>query len=177
MVLQQAFERPEGSSEMPPGARDQDGDVNMDMPSASTSTSSSKPAAAPPKSTPAAAPRAPTPEPEADADDEEAQAKKVALALKAEGTDAYKRRDFDVAVEKFEKAWETWQGDVTFLTNLSGGWPPGVGNGDLGAHCDVLSPPPAVYFEKGDYAKCIEACDKAVEEGRSLRVDYKIIAK
>lgn len=35
----------------------------------------------------------------------------------------------------------------------------------------------AVYFEQGEYQKCIETCDKAVEEGRDLRADYKVIAK
>ncbi|KAH9991493.1 activator of Hsp70 and Hsp90 chaperone [Russula vinacea] len=44
--------------------------------------------------------------------------------------------------------------DVTFLTNLA-----------------------AAYFEQGDYDKSIEACQKAVDEGRELRADYKLVAK
>jgi len=35
----------------------------------------------------------------------------------------------------------------------------------------------AVYFEQGDYDKSIETCEKAVDEGRSLRADFKLIAK
>ena len=35
----------------------------------------------------------------------------------------------------------------------------------------------AVQFEKGDYEACIADCDQAVETGRSLRADYKLVAK
>lgn len=35
----------------------------------------------------------------------------------------------------------------------------------------------AAYFEKEDYEKSITTCEKAVEEARSLRADFKLIAK
>jgi len=35
----------------------------------------------------------------------------------------------------------------------------------------------AAYFEQQDYDKAIEVCEKAVDEGRSLRADYKLVAK
>jgi len=34
-----------------------------------------------------------------------------------------------------------------------------------------------VFFEKGDYEACAKACDDAVEKGRELRVDYKLVGK
>lgn len=87
-------------------------------------------------------------------DEEEAKAKKDAEAAKKAGSEAYKKRDFDEAEKQYLKAWEAWPKDITFLTNLG-----------------------AVYFEKGDYDKCIETCEKAVDEGRSIRADYKLVAK
>ena len=35
----------------------------------------------------------------------------------------------------------------------------------------------AVYFEQRDDDKCIEVCQQAVEKGRELRADFKLIAK
>ena len=35
----------------------------------------------------------------------------------------------------------------------------------------------AAKFEKGDYQGAIEVCQKAVDEGRDLRADFKIVAK
>jgi len=91
---------------------------------------------------------------EEDEDDEEVKAKKEAEAEKKLGSEAYKKRDFETAVTHFSKAWDIWPKDITFLTNLG-----------------------AVYFEQGDYNKCIETCEKAVEEGREIRADYKLVAK
>ena len=35
----------------------------------------------------------------------------------------------------------------------------------------------AVQFEQGEYDKCIATCEKAIEEGRPIRADFKLIAK
>jgi stress-induced-phosphoprotein 1 len=58
-------------------------------------------------------------EPEDDEDDE-AKAKKEAENEKQKGSEAYKKRDFATASQAFEKAWELWPKDITFLTNLAG---------------------------------------------------------
>ncbi|KAK1247684.1 hypothetical protein MKX07_000572 [Trichoderma sp. CBMAI-0711] len=97
----------------------------------------------------------PTPEPEPL--DEEALEKKKkkeeADKEKALGTENYKKRNFDAAIEHYSKAWEIYQ-DITYLNNLG-----------------------AAYFEKGDYDKCIETCQKAIDEGRQIYADFKLIAK
>ena len=93
------------------------------------------------------------PEPE----DEEAIAKKKAKEEadreKALGTEKYKKREFDEAIAHYTKAWEMHQ-DITYLTNLG-----------------------AAHFEKGDYDACIETCQKAVDHGREVLADFKLIAK
>lgn len=58
---------------------------------------------------------------EPEEDDEEAKAKKEAEAAKKTGSEAYKKREFDVAAASFQKAWDLWPKDITFLTNLGGG--------------------------------------------------------
>lgn len=97
------------------------------------------------------------PEPEPEEIDEEAlekkKAKEAADKEKALGTENYKKRNFDEAIAHYTKAWELFK-DITYLNNLG-----------------------AAYFEKGDYEKCIEACQKAVEEGREIYADFKLIAK
>ncbi|KAI0751258.1 activator of Hsp70 and Hsp90 chaperone [Daedaleopsis nitida] len=85
---------------------------------------------------------------------EDVAAKKVAEAEKKLGAEAYKTRDLDSAIAHFQKAWDVYPKDITFLTNLA-----------------------AAYFEKGDYDECIKTCEKAVDEGREIRADYKMVAK
>jgi stress-induced-phosphoprotein 1 len=99
----------------------------------------------------------PEPEPEQEEETEEAKAAKEAKAKadeeKKKGTEFYKKRQFDEAIEHYTKAWEMHK-DITYLTNLG-----------------------AAKFEKGDYEGCIEACKQAVEHGREVRTDFKLIAK
>lgn len=110
-----------------------------------------------PASRPPPSKKEPEPEPEPEPEDEEAMAKKKAKEEadreKAKGTEAYKKRQFDEAIAHYTKAWEIHQ-DITYLTNLG-----------------------AAQFEKGDYDACIEACKKAVEHGREVLADFKLIAK
>jgi stress-induced-phosphoprotein 1 len=99
----------------------------------------------------------PDPEPVLEKEDQDSKAAKEAK-IKADeqkklGTEMYKKRQFDAAIEHYSKAWELHK-DITYLSNLG-----------------------AAYFEKGDYEKCIEVCKQAVTEGREMRADFKLIAK
>ena len=110
-----------------------------------------------PDARPQSTSRAPAPEPEEEPEDEETVAAKKAKVdadkEKAEGTACYKKREFDQAISHYTKAWEIHK-DITYLTNRS-----------------------AANFEKGDYQACIEDCKQAVEHGREVLADFKIIAK
>lgn len=108
-----------------------------------------------PKTTPAPM-KEPTPEPEEE-EDEETKLKKEnkikADQEKALGTENYKKRNFDAAIEHYSKAWELHK-DITYLTNLA-----------------------AARFEAGDYEGCIKECETAIAEGREIYADFKLIAK
>lgn len=99
----------------------------------------------------------PQAEPEPEPEDEEAVAKKKAKEEADEekrlGTEQYKKKNFDEAIAHYTKAWEIFK-DITYLNNLG-----------------------AAHFEKGEYEECIKACEKAVEEGREIYADFKMIAK
>ncbi|KAF3085566.1 Hsp90 cochaperone [Orbilia oligospora] len=95
----------------------------------------------------------PTPEPEDPEAVAKREAKEAADKEKALGNDAYKKRNFPVAIEHYNKAWELHK-DITYLNNLA-----------------------AAKFEAGDYEGCIADCEKAITEGREVFADFKLIAK
>ena len=143
----QGFSREEGSDDLPPGLQK----TSAPSPPPSPPRAQSTPSSSTSNTKPTPPPPVPEPEKEkedvemSDEDAEEAKAKADALAAKEKGSEYYKQRRFDEAASEFSKAWDLWPKDITFLTNLS-----------------------AVYFEQGEYDKCIDTCEKAVDEGRSV---------
>ncbi|KAJ8526810.1 hypothetical protein K7X08_029287 [Anisodus acutangulus] len=73
---------------------------------------------------------------------------------KEAGNVAYKKKDFETAIQHYTKAIELDDEDISFITNRA-----------------------AVYLEMGKYEDCIKDCDKAVERGRELRSDFKMVAR
>ncbi|PSR91560.1 Hsp70-Hsp90 organizing protein [Actinidia chinensis var. chinensis] len=90
------------------------------------------------------------PDEERETKERKAQAQKE----KEAGNAAYKKKDFETAIEGYTKAIELDDEDISFLTNRA-----------------------AVYLEMGKYDECIKDCDRAVERGRELRSDYKMVAR
>lgn len=77
-----------------------------------------------------------------------------AIAEKEKGNEAYKARRFEEALVHYNAAMEIDPSDISFINNRA-----------------------AVYLEMGQLDKCIEDCDAAVDRGRELRSDYKLIAR
>ncbi|XP_021277356.1 hsp70-Hsp90 organizing protein 3-like [Herrania umbratica] len=104
--------------------------------------------------------RKPEPEPEpepmeiTEEEKENKEKKEKALKEKEAGNAAYKKKDFETAIQHYTKALELDDEDISYLTNRA-----------------------AVYLEMGKYEDCIKDCDKAVERGRELRSDFKMIAR
>lgn len=159
----QAFERPEGSNELPGDLENRRQDIEEQ-----TGASASKPkpaAAAAAASTssaadvemkdakPSSSTTAQSAPVEEEEEDEEKKAKAAADAEKKLGNERYLKRDFEAAIAHYQKAWELHK-DITYLNNLG-----------------------ACYFEQAKYDDCIKACEQAVEEGRSMRADFKLVAK
>jgi stress-induced-phosphoprotein 1 len=95
---------------------------------------------------------------EVDTEDEEIKAKKArkaeAVKEKEAGNAEYKKKNFEAAVQHYTKALELDGEDISYITNRA-----------------------AVYMEMGKYEDCIADCELAVETGRSVHADYKLIAK
>ena len=82
------------------------------------------------------------------------EAQQQALEEKEKGNAAYKQKDFDTALQHYERAMELDPANMTYLTNRA-----------------------AVYLEQKRYQDCIEECERAVELGRENCADYKLIAR
>mmetsp|Transcript_40369 Transcript_40369/g.89645 ORF Transcript_40369/g.89645 Transcript_40369/m.89645 type:complete len:579 (+) Transcript_40369:115-1851(+) len=124
-----------------------------------TSSKREEPAPSKPH-TPSPAPEQPTTAPEspevdmADEDREAAAKKAEAQKAKEAGNEAYKKKQFDAAISHYNKALELDDTDISFLTNRA-----------------------AVFYETKQWDKVVEDCEKAIERGRELRADFKLIAR
>ncbi|XP_031503336.1 hsp70-Hsp90 organizing protein 3 [Nymphaea colorata] len=108
-----------------------------------------------PKKDPAPEP-APEPEPmDVSEEGKELKERKAeAQREKEKGNAAYKKKEFEEAIEHYTRAMELDDQDISYLTNRA-----------------------AVYMEMGKYEDCIKDCDKAVERGRELHSDFKMISR
>jgi len=81
-------------------------------------------------------------------------AKQLALAHKAKGNAAYKKRDFDAALKHYDDAIAADPSDVTYRNNKC-----------------------AVHFEKKDYDAVLAEGKEAISIGRENRADYELVHK
>ncbi|XP_062074082.1 hsp70-Hsp90 organizing protein 3 [Humulus lupulus] len=96
------------------------------------------------------------PEPMEVSEEEKEKKERKAEAQKEKdaGNVAYKKKDFDTAIQHYTKAIDLDDEEISYILNRA-----------------------ATYLEMGKYDECIKDCEKAVERGRELRSDFKMIAK
>ncbi|KAL2472458.1 Hsp70-Hsp90 organizing protein 3 [Abeliophyllum distichum] len=125
-------------------------------------------------------------------EEEEEKREKKAQAQKEKeaGNAAYKKKDFETAIQHYTKAIELDDEDVSFHTNRAAVYLE-MGKKDFETaiqhytkatelddeDISFLTNRAAVYLEMGKYEDCIKDCDEAVERGRELRLDFKMIAR
>ena len=126
--------------------------INLQQPGSAQDAGTAPPPPQPPKKEPE-----PEPEPEVERTPEEQKAydqKQLALAHKAKGNAAYKKRDFDAALKHYDDAIAADPGDVTYRNNKC-----------------------AVHFEKKDYDAVLSEGREAIKVGREHRADYELVHK
>ena len=89
---------------------------------------------------------------------------------KEKGNEAYKKKDFETALNHYNKATELDPVNMTYYTNRAGSFL-------FVVQLVFLVFFVAVYFEQKRWDDCIKECEKAIELGRENKADYKIIAK
>ena len=77
-----------------------------------------------------------------------------AQELKKQGNEFYLKKEFEKAIEFYDKASQTFPKDILFLTNKA-----------------------ACYMEMKNYEKCVEVCDEAIKNGEELYSSFESLAK
>jgi stress-induced-phosphoprotein 1 len=97
----------------------------------------------------------PEPEPEISQDElDQKQKREKSDAEKNLGNQFYKKRQFEQALSHYDAAWELDSTNVAVLTNKA-----------------------AVLFEMERFEECIKVCETAVDTGREIRADFKLIGR
>lgn len=89
-----------------------------------------------------------------DEEKENSQQLKLADEWKDKGNKSYKEKNFEEAIQNYNRAIEIYPAELTYYTNKA-----------------------AVYFEIKDYDKCIEMCEQAEEIAKQGYYDFKKLAK
>lgn len=119
----QAFERPQGSDDLPADLESKRDEIDAQTKAAAASASQSSQPEPMPSSKKEEAPPAPEAEMEDAEAGEDQKAKEAADKEKAQGNALYVKRQFDAAIEHYKKAWELHK-DITYLNNLAGEYMP-----------------------------------------------------